>query len=266
MLAHEAAETLQWRGTAQQGTRDVPSETAVAVVVNGSTHAVMMATPADLQDFAIGFAMTEGIISGNQDIDRFEIVEHEEGVEARLWVHEAVAAKLRVRRRAIAGPSGCGLCGIESLAEAVKPTRTVESSIRMAQSEILYAMSQLRPAQTLNAVTHAVHAAGLWDIDAGQLLLREDVGRHNALDKLVGAAMLDSRKTDRSALLLTSRVSIEMVQKAAVLGTPIVVAVSAPTNLAIRVARDAGITLCAVARADGFEVFSHAERITGDAA
>jgi FdhD protein len=266
MLAHEPTETWQWRGTAQQGTRDVPAETAVAVVVNGSTHAVMMATPTDLQDFAIGFALTEGVISGTGDIERFEILEHEEGVEARLWVNQALAARLSARRRAMAGPSGCGLCGIESLAEAVKPTRLVQSSIRMAQSEILYAISQLRPAQTLNALTHAVHAAGLWNVDQGHLLLREDVGRHNALDKLVGAAVLDSQNTDRSALLLTSRVSIEMVQKAAVLGTPIVVAVSAPTNLAIRVARDAGITLCAVARADGFEVFSHPDRITGDAA
>jgi FdhD protein len=266
MLAHEPARTWKWRGTGQEGTRDVPAETAVAIVVNGSTHAVMMATPADLEDFALGFALTEGIVGSRADIDRLEIVEHDEGVEARIWVVEPIAARLSARRRAMAGPSGCGLCGIESLAEAVKPTRTVNASIRMAQSEILYAMSQLRPAQTLNALTHAVHAAGLWNVDRGDLLLREDVGRHNALDKLVGAAMLINSPTDRSALLLTSRVSIEMVQKAAVLGTSIVVAVSAPTNLAIRVADEAGITLCAVAREDGFEVFSHHYRITGDVA
>jgi FdhD protein len=262
MLSHERAQIWQWRGAGQEGEREVPAETAIAVVVNGGTHAVMMATPADLQDFAFGFALTEGLIGGRADIERFEIVEHDTGVEARLWLAEPLARSLTARRRAMAGPTGCGLCGIESLAEAVKPTRAVSSSLRMAQSEILYAMSQLHPAQKLNALTHAVHAAALWNADDGHLLVREDVGRHNALDKLVGAATAAVAKADRSALLLTSRVSVEMVQKAAVLGAPIVVAVSAPTNLAIRVAREAGITLCAVARDDGFEVFSHCGRIT----
>jgi FdhD protein len=266
MLSHERAQTWRWRGTGQHSERDVPAETAIAIVVNGGTHAVMMATPADLEDFAFGFALSEGLIAKRDDIERFEILEHDEGMEARLWLAAPLARNLSARRRAMAGPTGCGLCGIESLAEAVKPTRAVTASLRMAQSEILYAMAQLHPAQKLNAVTHAVHAAALWNADDGHLLLREDVGRHNALDKLVGAAITAEAKPHRSALLLTSRVSIEMVQKAAVLGAPIVVAVSAPTNLAIRVAREAGITLCAVARADGFEVFTHPDRITDDIA
>jgi FdhD protein len=265
MLVHEEVATGRWRDSLEPSQRDVPAETAIAIVANGSTHAVMMATPADLEDFAIGFALTEGLITATNEIERFEIIEHEKGVEARMWLTEERGRALFKRRRAMAGPSGCGLCGIESLDEALRPTKRVESLLTMSRSEVLYAMAQLRPAQTLNALTHAVHAAALWDADTGSLTLREDVGRHNALDKLVGAAARNDSQTSRSALLLTSRVSIEMVQKAAVLGTGIVVAVSAPTNLAIRIADEAGVTLCAVARADGFEVFTHAHRIVADA-
>ena len=265
MLVHEAVATQLWRDGAQTATRDVPSEVAVAIVANGTTHAVMMATPADLQDFAIGFSLSEGLIDGLADIERFEILEHVNGVEARLWLVEAQAQRASARRRAMAGPSGCGLCGIESLDEAMRTVRPVTGQLRMSRSEVLYAMAQLRPAQTLHALTHAVHAAGLFNTDTGALIVREDVGRHNALDKLVGAAARAGLSPDRSVLLLTSRVSIEMVQKAATLGTSIIVAVSAPTNLAIRVAEQAGITLCAIARADGFEVFSHPDRIVTDA-
>jgi FdhD protein len=265
MRLHQEVQTSRWRDLSEPAQRDVPAEAAIAIVCNGTSHAVMMATPADLKDFAVGFALTEGLLNRLDDIERFEILEHDNGLEARLWLAEPQARQVAARRRAMAGPSGCGLCGIESLDEALKPARPVRSNLTMSRSEVLFAMGQMRPAQTLNALTHAVHAAALWDADTGNLLLREDVGRHNALDKLVGAVALAGKAADRSALLLTSRVSIEMVQKAAVLGAGIIVAVSAPTALAIKIAEDAGITLCAVARADGFEVFTHPHRIVADA-
>jgi FdhD protein len=166
---------------------------------------------------------------------------------------------LAARRRRLAGPTGCGLCGIESLAEAVRPLAPVaETGLRVTGRDLLSAMAQMEAAQAIGPATRAVHAAGLWT--PGALLVREDVGRHNALDKLVGAAARAGRSPE-GLLLLTSRVSVELVQKAAVFGAPVVCAMSAPTALAVRTAQAVGITLVAVARADGFEVFTHPERV-----
>lgn len=261
------ARRLRWRdGEAQGGARLLPQETPVAVVYDASTHAVMMATPLDLEDFAVGFSLTEGVIADASDIRAIEIVEAELGVEARVWLASGRSQALAARRRRMAGPTGCGLCGVDSLAEAVRIPPRVGAGLRLTADQVLAAMASLAPGQTLNASTHAVHAAGFWRPDAGLLALREDVGRHNALDKLAGAlARMDGARGKTQggdgAVLLTSRVSVEMVQKAAVIGAPVLIAVSAPTALAVRVAEAAGLTLVAVARQDGFEVFTHPERI-----
>jgi len=261
--AHQTVSPLKWNAAPAQASRDVPEETAVAIVINGATQAVMMATPADLEDFAVGFCLTEGLIASPDAIESLALVEHDNGIEARLFVADASAKALAVRRRALAGPTGCGLCGIESLDQAMRQVPPVSSDLAIGADDVLDAMAALRPAQSLNAVTHAVHAAALWSPAEGLIVLREDVGRHNALDKLVGAVRRAGTDTSGAALLLTSRVSIEMVQKAAVLGTGILVAVSAPTSAAIRVAEEADITLAAIARADGFEIFTHPRRIGG---
>ncbi|MDQ0504730.1 formate dehydrogenase accessory sulfurtransferase FdhD [Xanthobacter agilis] len=244
-----------------QGTRTVPEETPVALTFNGTTHAVMMATPTDIRAFALGFALTEGIVAAPADILSIDELVVEDGIEARLWIAEENMRGFSARRRALAGPTGCGLCGVESLAEAVKPAARVTCNLRLTPAEILAAMAALGPLQGLNHETRAVHAAAYAEPDAGILAMAEDVGRHNALDKLVGMAVTHGFDTSKGLLVLTSRVSVEMVQKASVLGTGIIAAVSAPTALAIRTAEAAGITLCAVVRADGFEIFTHPERI-----
>jgi FdhD protein len=241
--------------------RAVPEETAVALTYDGSTQAVMMATPADLEDFAIGFSLSEGIVASPAEIRSLEIVPAAGGVELRMWLAEDRAAALAARRRRLAGPTGCGLCGIDSLEEAVRPARPVAGDIRLAADAIGDALRSLAPAQPLFRETRAVHAAGLWRPGEGLLLAREDVGRHNGLDKLIGAAARAGVDASSDLLVLTSRVSVEMVQKAAVLGTPILAAVSAPSALAIRTADAAGMTLAAIARDDGFEIFTHPARI-----
>lgn len=248
-------------GAVTDGTRAVPEETPVALTFNGTTHAVMMATPADIRAFALGFALTEGIVAAPSDILSIEEIVLEDGIEARVWIAEEKMRTLSARRRALAGPTGCGLCGVESLAEAVRPAARVACDLRVSPEDILAAMAALGPLQGLNHETRAVHAAAYAEPGAGILAVAEDVGRHNALDKLVGLAVTGGFDTRRGLLLLTSRVSIEMVQKASVLGTGIIGAVSAPTSLAIRTAEAAGITLCAVVRADGFEIFTHPGRI-----
>ena len=248
-------------GALTKASRTVPEETAIAFSYDGSTQAVMMATPADLEDFAIGFSLTEGIVETPADIETFEIIPVAEGIELQMWLKKGRGEALAARRRFYAGPTGCGLCGIDSLSEAVRAPPKVGDKLRIRAVDIATALDTLPAAQSLNRETRAVHAAGFWRRSDGLVAVREDVGRHNALDKLVGAMARAGESGADGVLLLTSRVSIEMVQKAAALGAEILVAVSAPTALAIRTAEAAGITLVAIARADGFEVFTHPHRI-----
>jgi FdhD protein len=260
--AFDEVNQLAWRGGSPlPSTRAVAEETAIALTYNGSSHAVMMASPTDLEDFAIGFSLTEGVIERATDIVSFELIESELGIEARLWLEENRATSLRARRRAIAGPVGCGLCGIESLEQACPTPRVVTSRASWHARDLLNAMASLAPLQRLNRVTRAMHAAAFYDSADGIRFVREDVGRHNALDKLVGALARSDAAPSEGALLLTSRVSVEMVQKAAMIIVPACIAISAPTTLAIVTAQRAGITLVAVARDDGYEVFTHPNRI-----
>jgi FdhD protein len=254
-----------WReGSPRFGSRSLPEETAVALTYNGGTYAVMMTTPQDLEDFAVGFSLSEGVIGSSTDIDSLDIVPLDDGVELRMWLSKLKADRLQERRRHIAGPTGCGLCGIDSIAEAMRPAAVIRHGRKFCPEQIMAAMESLPSRQKLNFETRAVHAAAFWNVTNGIVALREDVGRHNALDKLSGALARASIVASGGIILLTSRVSIEMVQKSATIGAPVMVSVSAPTALAVRMADAAGITLAAIARADGFEVFTHPRRISSD--
>ena len=249
------------RGVAEETRRAIPEETAVALVFDGGTEAVMMATPADLEDFALGFSLTEGIVADAKEIRGTDVVDVTDGVELRIWLTESCGAELAGRRRVRAGPTGCGLCGVESLAEALRPLPAVRSDLAVSADEIIAVVQELGVRQPLNARTHAVHAAALYVPGEGIVALREDVGRHNALDKLAGALARAQRRASDGAVLMTSRVSVELVQKAAMIGAPILAAVSAPTALALRTAEAAGVTIVGVVRPDGLEVFTRRERI-----
>ncbi|MFC7053718.1 formate dehydrogenase accessory sulfurtransferase FdhD [Hansschlegelia quercus] len=241
--------------------RATPAETAIAIVYDGGTEAVMMASPADVEDFAVGFSLTEGTVASVDEIESLEIVDHGLGLEARMWLAKGRAERLGRRRRNIAGPTGCGICGIDSLEQAVKPACQVTSDATFSAADIHEALDALSRAQTLNFATRAVHGAGFYRPRQGLVAAREDVGRHNALDKLAGALARAGENPEDGFVVLTSRVSVEMIQKAAVIGVGLVVAVSAPTALGVRMAEEAGITLAAIARSDGFEVFTHHRRI-----
>src|SRR5882757_5233378 len=177
-----------WReGSPSAGSRSIPEETAVALTFNGGTYAVMMTTPQDLEDFAVGFSLGEGIITASSDIDSLEIMPLDGGVELRMWLSKPKADRLQQRRRHIAGPTGCGLCGIDSIAEAMRPAAVVGHGQQFSSEQIMVAMQSVPSLQKLNIETRAVHAAAFWNVTSGIVALREDVGRHNALDKLSGA-------------------------------------------------------------------------------
>ncbi len=273
---------LAWRnGAFTPGDRTVPVEMAVAISYNRQSHAVMMATPADLEDFALGFSLSEGILEAAGEIEDAEVMELPEerldgeldeeahgigrgpprGIELRLWIGEERMRSLDARRRHVAGPTGCGLCGLESLEAALRPPRPVPAGRVFRAAEIQQAVASMRPAQSLNRTTHAVHAAGFWTPEHGLVALREDVGRHNALDKLHGALVRCGQSASDGVVVMTSRISVELVQKAAIMGAPVLAAVSAPTTLALAMAEQAGMTLVAVARDDGFELCCGASRI-----
>jgi len=254
-----------WRGGRVLGaTRVLPEERPVAIVAQQSSVAVMMCSPADLEDFAVGFCLTEGIVSDPSQIESLEIAEQQRGTEVRLWLAEERAEALAERRRFMAGPVGCGMCGIDSLEQAMRAVPAVGPGPVFGAEEIAGAPEAMRALQPMHDRARAVHAAGFLVPGQGIVAAREDVGRHNALDKLIGALARDGADLSRGAAVLTSRVSVEMVQKCAMAGIPVIVAVSAPTTLAVEVAAGAGITLAAVARDGGFELWSGAERIAGE--
>lgn len=244
-----------------RSSRVIPEETPIAFTYGGSTHAVMMATPADLEDFAVGFALTEGLIDRPEDAGDVEIVASEAGIELRTWLggdrQEAYAA----RRRSMAGPTGCGLCGIESLEAATRSLPVLDNALSVSAEALIEAMERLPALQLINQETRAVHAAGFWSPATGVLIVREDVGRHNALDKLAGALARQGLAASQGVVLMTSRISVELVQKAARIGAPILAAVSAPTALAVRSAEKCGMTLVAVMRGRDFEIFTYPGRI-----
>jgi FdhD protein len=248
------------RGTAG-GSRDLPEETAVALTLNGTTLAVMMASPGDLEDFAAGFLVSEGVIGMGDDPGDLAIVDHPTGIDLQISISRTRAEAALTRRRLMAGPAGCGLCGIESLEAALRPAARVGEGIRVSPAELTGAMAAMAARQELNRRTRAVHAAGFLLPGRGLWGLREDVGRHNALDKLIGGLARGGIDPAAGVLLLSSRVSVELVQKAAAAGITVLAAVSAPTALALDLAGAAGMTVVAILRGEEFEVFTHPDRI-----
>lgn len=243
--------------------RSLPEETPTALVFDGTTAAVMMASPSDIEDFAMGFALTEGFIRSLEDVLNFEVVSHHaHGIEARFWLAPERAEAVHQRRRNMLGPVGCGLCGIDSLEQALRPLPVLPAGgLRFSCATARQATDALRAHQPLHDQTRAAHAAGFMDAGGMIVLAREDVGRHNALDKLIGAMLRGGIDPATGAIVLTSRVSVEMVQKTVIAGCPALLAVSAPTAHALRLAEDARLTLAAFARGCSFDIYTHPERI-----
>jgi FdhD protein len=240
-----------------QDEREVAEECPVALVYDGTTVAVLMASPADLRDLAIGFSLTEGIVEDIGAIEDFSIVPGADGIELRMWLRPHAGRLLKERRRHLVGPTGCGLCGIESLREANRTLRPVQRQISLTPEQIGDSIEALAASQVLSHATRATHAAGFFAPGSPGMIVREDVGRHNALDKLAGALAAEGISGCDGAVILTSRISVEMVQKTAAIGAGLIIAISAPTALAVRSAEACGITLVGIARGRDFEVFSH---------
>ena len=247
-----------------QVTDAVAEEIPVAFVYNGRPHAVMMATPADLEDFALGFSLSEAIIAAPAECEKVEIVPALAGIELRITILPVRAAAIEDRVRELTGRTGCGLCGAQTLDAAVRHPPPVTGDVCIDERALESALDQLGQNQRINAATGATHAAA-WVLADGQIaLLREDVGRHNALDKLIGA--MSGRFTPHGGfLIVTSRASYEMVMKAATVGIGALAAISAPTALAIALAQETQVVLIGFARSDGWSVYTFPQRVTAAA-
>jgi formate dehydrogenase accessory protein FdhD len=257
---HFAAQRLTAAGT-ESLDEVVAEEVAVALVYNGISHAVMMATPRDLEDLARGFSFTERIVEKPSEIYDVEVEAAGRGIEVRLEIASQRMAALQERRRNLAGRTGCGLCGVESLDAALRPVPPTPAHGSVSRAAIGRAMAALPAAQRLNRENGATHAAGWAASDGCLIAVREDVGRHNALDKLAGALIRADEVPAGGFVVVTSRCSYEMVQKASAIGAAAIAAVSAPTSLAIETAAEAGLALAAFVRDGRLTAYAHAERI-----
>ena len=258
--AHSSVQVWREDGTAPDR---VAEEVPVALLYNGAPHVVMMCTPTDLEDFARGFSVTEDIVAGLDEILGLQTTELPElgGFEIDIRIPGTRARLLGDRQRNLQGRTGCGLCGAQTIASAIRPVRHVPAGSSLGLAALRRALEGLRRQQPLNAATGATHAAAWATPDGLIVAAREDVGRHNALDKLIGNLLSQQQDRSRGFLLITSRASYEMVQKAASVGMSIVIAISAPTAYAIRLAEESGITLIGFARGDRQVIYSCPGRI-----
>jgi len=239
----------------------VAEEVPVALVYNGRSHVVVMATPSNLEDLAVGFSVTEGIVDDAAALDRVEVVRASHGIELQIQIAPADAERLEDRVRSLVARTGCGLCGVETISDALRVPVRVGHELVVSREALWRANAELSQQQTLNNETNAVHAAG-WAVPDGSLVVvREDVGRHNALDKVLGALAREGKDPRDGFIVVTSRTSYEMVQKAAACGVELVAAISRPTGLAIRFAEAAGVTLIGLLRGRSANVYCGMERI-----
>ena len=245
----------------EQDHHTIALEMPVALVYKGVSHVVMMASPADLYDFGLGFSLSEGIIQSADDMGFMDVMDADQGLLVSMDIPEPAFREIADRRRHLAGRSGCGLCGVESLEEAVPKLTAVEADIQIAPTAIYAAFDDLHNHQPEKAATGAIHAAAWCRPDGAIALVREDVGRHNALDKLIGAMAKEGCDFAGGFCLITSRCSYEMVQKAVKVGIPVVAAISAPTAMAVDMAHDNNLTLAAYTREKTFTLFAHRHRI-----
>ena len=268
--APSAAGAVQRRVHRRRGARvsegldAIADEVPIALSYNGSAFAVMMATPEDVGDFALGFSLSEGIVARADELRIDGIATTLEGIRVSMTIPEPRAAALEQRRRNLQGHSGCGVCGSESLEAVLRPPPRVGDGVRIRTDALHRALRELQQGQPLNALTGATHAAAWADGEGRVRLIREDVGRHNALDKLIGALVAAGHAPSRGFAVVTSRASYEMAMKAAQAGIPLLAAISAPTALAIALAQSANLTLIGFARDDGHAVYTHTQRLIED--
>ena len=240
----------------------VAEEIPIALIYNGISHAVMMATPLDLEDFALGFSLTEGIVKSASDLYAVEVIHQENGIELHCEIASECFVKLKEKRRNLVGRTGCGICGSESLEQAMRsPMQAITKKIEVSAAAITQSLRHIVPLQKLQTLTGATHASAWVSVSGEVLMVREDVGRHNALDKLIGALAKTTHNLSQGYVLTTSRGSYEMVQKIASVGIGMLVAISAPTALAIKIAQQYHITLVGFARNEQFVVYNGAEYI-----
>lgn len=259
LLEHQA---LRWdHGATSESLERVAEEIPVAIVYNGIPHVVMMATPVDLEDFALGFSLTEELIGSPEDLNSVEVVRYSQGIEIQAQVAAACEAGIASRTRRLTGRTGCGICGTDSIAAVLKQLHPVPAGRTIAPAAIHQAIQELAARQELNAQAGAVHAAGWAMPDGTVTTVREDVGRHNALDKLIGALRKEGVNPADGFVVVTSRASFEMVQKATVLGAPLMACISGATGLAVRVAQQAGLTLVGFTRGGRHTVYTHPGRV-----
>ena len=240
---------------------NIAVETPVAFVYNGISHAVMLATPDCLQEFALGFSLSEGIVDNAADVRDIEVESSDQGQVLNIQISNEAAFKLKQHRRNLTGRTGCGLCGTEALEHAIQSIRRVQHTTQAKADAIISALQNLKLHQPLQNITGSVHGAAWSNLNGNIQLCREDVGRHNALDKLLGACVNANINLTEGFAVISSRASYEMIQKAGRCGISIVVAVSAPTTLAIDIAEHANMMLCGFARDGQFVIYSHKERL-----
>lgn len=253
----------RWQGDEHSQQQDfVAEEVPVVLVYNGISHVVMLATPTNLEEFALGFSITEGIINDPKDLLSTRVYNRANGIEVQLKIPESRFQCLADKGRNLTGRTGCGLCGASTLKQAIRTPEPVHSDLTVSSKQLTSALSELKALQKINRLTGSVHAAAWAVPDKGIIDLREDVGRHNALDKLIGWLMRTGKDPKAGFVIVTSRASYEMVQKTAWAGISMLAAISAPTGLAIRLANDAGLTLIGFARSDTHVIYTHPQRLT----